>query len=255
MEQYFQKIDLPEIDLPKCKRDTKRAIRKVVKGSNKGNLLDALIEEIGQENIAPLLIHLMSEQEDHRQERNALVEQALNGIHYRCMGHDFNGEVMSLTSRIRKGEKPEETADAFKALHEQIFWPHYQNFSTLEEQLKIVDNSMRQSPAIIFSNGVDLNSRVPSMLGKVLVNLCSNALHHGKANEVKMNIGDKQIIVSDNGSGVPEHLIKNDKLFRLDITTRAFRGGYGLFFCREYMRRFGGNVSLIDKNTFEVKLV
>jgi len=89
------------------------------------------------------------------------------------------------------------------------------------------------------------------LLQQVMVNVLSNAIHAVQENQenqgslhitVEEHNAKKQILIADNGSGIPEHV--QEHIFELFYTTKPEgKGtGLGLPICRRIMNRLGGSI-------------
>lgn len=91
-----------------------------------------------------------------------------------------------------------------------------------------------------------------TLLKYVMYNLFKNAFHHRSSDEfhihVSMQSNDtaNQIVVTDNGSGIAQDVIRH--IFQ-DFYTTGKSGSYGLGlpFCKKVMRSFGGNIKCISQ--------
>jgi signal transduction histidine kinase len=106
----------------------------------------------------------------------------------------------------------------------------------------------------------------PIGLRQVLVNLLLNAVeavaaHPGSYKRVAISVTGAnksalQILVSDNGPGLPRDL--HDRLFEPFQTTKTAGSGLGLYLCRRIVESHMGTISLTDMRpgwtTFEVRL-
>ena len=54
-----------------------------------------------------------------------------------------------------------------------------------------------------------------------------------------------EIIVKDSGSGLPEHVDKNE-IFKLGVSSRQDGLGYGLWWCDTFLKRWGGTIQLVE---------
>ncbi len=86
-------------------------------------------------------------------------------------------------------------------------------------------------------------------ISQVLVNLCKNsleALSHNNNGSIELkgfinNQGRPQLIVSDNGTGIPEENL--DKIFIPFFTTKESGSGVGLSLSRQIMQMHGGSLT------------
>lgn len=84
----------------------------------------------------------------------------------------------------------------------------------------------------------------------VIFNLIKNSLDaiYGRENgKIKIYLGDRKILISDNGSGISEDVLPH--IFDSFFTTkyRSTNAGVGLAFCKRVMNSFGGEISCISK--------
>ncbi|TFW15368.1 sensor histidine kinase [Duganella callida] len=83
------------------------------------------------------------------------------------------------------------------------------------------------------------------LLVYVLYNLFKNAMHAIKAagrGEVEILLADRQLLVTDTGSGIPDDVLPH--VFEPFYSTRHHGGGtgMGLAFCQRVLTAFGGNI-------------
>lgn len=96
---------------------------------------------------------------------------------------------------------------------------------------------------------------------QVLINLCRNSIHALDANEKGLVIlkgilsedGRPQIVVSDNGCGIPEENL--DKIFIPFFTTKESGSGVGLSLSRQIMQMHGGTLTAISSPGQETFLI
>ncbi len=106
--------------------------------------------------------------------------------------------------------------------------------------------------SVTYKKGVeDIRIAAGGLLGLVFMNLFRNAAQHaGKSPKVKVLVSENQnqieIIVSDNGPGVPKKFQK--KLFTKGISSKGEVGGMGLYLSNQIVERTGGSIELV-KNT------
>ena len=100
--------------------------------------------------------------------------------------------------------------------------------------------------AIAYKKGVeDIRITTGGLLGLVFMNLFRNSAQHGgESPEVQVQVSKKQsqieIIVSDNGPGVPKEFQK--KLFARGTSSKGEAGGLGLHLCKQIVERTGGSI-------------
>jgi len=87
-----------------------------------------------------------------------------------------------------------------------------------------------------------------SLLALVFMNLFRNAAQHaGEKPQIEIRVSEKEeqlnIIVSDDGPGVPEEL--QDRLFARGTSSKGEAGGLGLYLCRQILERTGGSIELL----------
>jgi len=97
-----------------------------------------------------------------------------------------------------------------------------------------------------------VRANAPSLVSAVL-NLATNALQAASGATLDLELlaqrsaaGRAQIIVSDNGPGVPAHI--RGRIFEPFFTTRARGNGIGLSIVKSVVDAHGGNVYLADSN-------
>jgi signal transduction histidine kinase len=87
------------------------------------------------------------------------------------------------------------------------------------------------------------------LLQQVMVNILSNAIHAVRENQenqgslhitVEEHNAEKQILITDNGSGIPDHV--QEHIFELFYTTKPEGTGLGLPICHRIMNRLGGSI-------------
>jgi signal transduction histidine kinase len=87
-----------------------------------------------------------------------------------------------------------------------------------------------------------------SLLALVFMNLFRNATQHaGDKPQIEIRVSEDEeelnIIVSDNGPGVPEEL--QNRLFARGTSSKGEAGGLGLYLCKQIMERTGGSIELL----------
>ena len=106
--------------------------------------------------------------------------------------------------------------------------------------------------SVTYAKGVkDLRIAAGGLLGLVFMNLFRNAAQHaGNSPKVEVLVSKNQnqieIIVSDNGPGVPKKFQK--KLFTRGVSSKGEAGGLGLYLSKQIIERIGGSIELM-KNT------
>ncbi|MEM0202797.1 MAG: PAS domain-containing sensor histidine kinase [Archaeoglobaceae archaeon] len=82
----------------------------------------------------------------------------------------------------------------------------------------------------------------------VFDNLIRNAIDHGKAEKISIDIKPEgefcNVLFSDNGVGIAKEI--RDKIFEDGFTTSPNHSGIGLFIVKLLMQRYGGDISLLD---------
>ena len=101
-----------------------------------------------------------------------------------------------------------------------------------------------------------VRANAPSLVSAVL-NLATNALQAATA-DLDLELlarrapgGRAQIVVSDNGPGVPAHI--RERIFEPFFTTRALGNGIGLAIVRSVVEAHQGSVSLADGSSKEAR--
>lgn len=99
-------------------------------------------------------------------------------------------------------------------------------------------------------------------LTSVFDNLISNAIKHGNASDVTLDIMNKgeycEIIVADNGTGIPDE-IKGDVFEEGFSGDEEYGSGLGLYIVKKTIERYGGYISLRDNEpsgtVFTIRLI
>lgn len=108
-------------------------------------------------------------------------------------------------------------------------------------------------PGLIITSGLDATKlhADEAMLEQVLVNLLKNAAEAGGADtHVAIHLSsmtvnqDIHLLVSDNGSGIPQDL--QSKIFQPFYSTKEKGSGIGLSLCRQILLAHGGNITVIS---------
>ncbi len=101
-----------------------------------------------------------------------------------------------------------------------------------------------------------MRANAPSLVSAVL-NLATNALQAATA-DLDLELlarrgpgGRAQIVVSDNGPGVPAHI--RERIFEPFFTTRARGNGIGLAIVKSVVEAHQGSVSLADGSSNEAR--
>ncbi len=88
----------------------------------------------------------------------------------------------------------------------------------------------------------DFYVKVPKApLGFTISNIIKNALKHGKSTKIKIHLSENQLIIRDNGIGIPESNL--DKIFSMHFTTgNKDSTGIGLGFAKIIVKSFYGDI-------------
>lgn len=89
------------------------------------------------------------------------------------------------------------------------------------------------------------------MLYSVFENIITNALSHGKADDIQITCTYRgtiaEIVIKDNGTGIPPQIV--DTLFEEGVTTAAEEhSGHGLFIARRAVEEMGGSLELCQNS-------
>ncbi|MHA1137287.1 MAG: PAS domain S-box protein [Candidatus Thorarchaeota archaeon] len=129
----------------------------------------------------------------------------------------------------------------------------------ISEEAQAAENNLGIS--VSYKKGVNpIRTTAGGLISLVFMNLFRNAAQHaGDSPKVEVQVSKNQnqieIIVSDNGPGVPEEF--QDKLFRKGTSSKGERGGVGLQLCRQIIRQKGGSIELLKEKkgaTFRIVL-
>jgi two-component system NtrC family sensor kinase len=135
--------------------------------------------------------------------------------------------------------------------------------------LRAKDKSFNATMKTDFDNSIGTINIIPQDIGRVLLNLYNNAFY-AVAEKMKMNLdnyeptvsistkklNDKvQIIVKDNGNGIPQNII--DKIFQPFFTTKPTGQGTGLGLSLSYdiIKAHGGELKVESKEGEETTFI
>ena len=115
---------------------------------------------------------------------------------------------------------------------------------------KVVENVSKEFNVDIEVIG-DCEVWASEALGSVFENLFSNSIKHGKATKitVEMKCSEEwcEIVVSDNGTGIPEEI--REKIFEEGFSYGVSGGtGIGLFITKHIVEMCGGEIKLLDNS-------
>ena len=123
--------------------------------------------------------------------------------------------------------------------------------SLVNENLQVLKASMAEVNISIDKTAREdlLVEADPKLLSQVIINLVKNAaeaLAGKEGGSINLNVqrGDHQgeIVVADNGPGIPEHLV--DEIFVPFFTTKEKGNGIGLSLSKQIMKAHGGDLSV-----------
>lgn len=157
-------------------------------------------------------------------------------------------------------------ADTLRFAREQPQQPSRRRFVLHDLVREVGEAVTGDAPGLAWRNQVDPALEITAdrdQLFRVLLNLGRNSRHAlGRSDgEVRIRAarrGAEMVIeVSDNGPGVPEHVLPH--LFEsFSGSTKAGGSGLGLAICLEIMRAHGGDIALLDTGaggtSFELRL-
>jgi two-component system, sensor histidine kinase FlrB len=124
----------------------------------------------------------------------------------------------------------------------------------LEQVAQWLRPALREGVRLTISTqapGLMLRANAPSLVSAVL-NLATNALQAATSGlnlellARRSTAGRAQIVVSDNGPGVPAHI--RERIFEPFFTTRARGNGIGLSIVKSVVEAHGGTIWLADSN-------
>jgi len=227
------------------KRNTEEAIRKYSEELRESNA--------SKDKMFSIIAH------DLRTPFNGLLafSEILNNDYHNLSAEEIT-EYISVISNLSR--------NTFNLLEKLLQWSRLQTgrmeFKPQPIALhEVVDNILSLLSANAKGKNISLHSNIdqglllnadPNMVNAVIRNLTSNAIKFTRENGIVQisakanNAGMAEIIVSDNGIGIPaEHL---QKLFRVDIhhSTTGTGGesgtGLGLLLCKEFIELHQGNI-------------
>lgn len=123
----------------------------------------------------------------------------------------------------------------------------------------VVETAASQYPsptgacAIVAGEGHGIGD--PNLLAHILSNLIANSWQAG-ATEVHIQVSDGELIVSDNGSGIPAE--SREKVFEPFFTTKTRGTGLGLPTVRKSIEQMGGTIALVPQDAgtrFHIQLL
>lgn len=131
-----------------------------------------------------------------------------------------------------------------------------------------LDRVRKTHPDVTFETSLpdSVTVRATELLGEVLGNVLTNAVHHNDTDGLRVSITASReperntatVRVADNGSGVPDEA--KEAIFRRDETghAKSSGSGFGLFFVDSMVDEYGGDVRVEDNEmggaTFVVEL-
>lgn len=153
-----------------------------------------------------------------------------------------------LSDALLAAKRSKETIEKMKQVEESITTGGPLKVIQLTEVLRPITDTFTELKITITG---DAKVTADEALSSVFANLFRNAIRHGNASEVQVNIFQDEenvtVKVCDNGKGIPDEI--KDKLF---IEGAKFgetgNTGLGLYIIRKSIERYGGKVS-VEKNT------
>ncbi len=136
----------------------------------------------------------------------------------------------------------------------------------LNQILQSLDMTADDAVGVEVENSLPASARVrmqPAQLSQILQNLIDNSLRAMKASEIKqLNISARAnreaaiIRVSDTGRGIDDSI--RDKLFQQQVSTKAQKGGFGLYHSQRVLKKYNGALVLVQTGAggtvFEIRL-
>lgn len=169
-------------------------------------------------------------------------------------GRSFDPELFaSLESNLKRLS---DYAEQLKVLYKRNIGEFHRESSVtnVSDEVSALVNELSFDPIAIekeikFESSVEENCLAeiaPSSLGRVIENLCSNALHASKSSgtvhvSVRRQADAIQITVRDEGCGIPPNL--RDYIFDPGFTSKANKGtGLGLFVVKQVCDQYRGRI-------------
>ena len=123
------------------------------------------------------------------------------------------------------------------------------------DPLTVVESAMQfardylecvHAPELLFHHDIDLQFRFPgdsAAWERVLVNLFLNAAEAG-AKRVRVSAHTSQLMVRDDGRGIPEELLPH--IFQPRVSSKTILSGLGLYVVQSIVEQHGGVVSAVN---------
>ncbi|MHA1303157.1 MAG: ATP-binding protein, partial [Candidatus Heimdallarchaeaceae archaeon] len=193
------------------------------------------------------------------------VNEALKTI-TRILRHDLNNVLLVIEGLISTYLEADDSHFLIKALNAVTRgFSLIEEMSTLEEsmetgqKLKVMRAEDVVNKVIVSNIGekVDFNLSgtgevlADEVLISVFANLVSNAIKHGKADkisiDIKTNEDNVEIVVKDNGIGIHDDI--KHRIFNQSFSHGESAGtGLGLFIVKKAMEKYGGDVVVSDND-------
>jgi signal transduction histidine kinase len=136
----------------------------------------------------------------------------------------------------------------------------------LNQILQSLDTTSGNDVAVEMQNALPASVRVrmqPAQLSQILQNLLDNSIRAMKSTQtkrltisVRANREAAIIRVSDTGPGIDDAV--RDRLFKRPVSTKAQKGGFGLYHSQRVLQKYSGNLSLVqtgaEGTVFELRL-
>ncbi|MDP4115481.1 MAG: PAS domain S-box protein [Bacteroidota bacterium] len=247
--------------------------------SPKKNHFAVMVTDVTKRTKEEKIIH---KQNEELKEVNAAKDKLFSIIAHDLRGpfSGFMGLLEGLANNIDNFEKEDITRSAevmhttakkiYELLNNLLEWSRLQlgktefkpktiNLFNIIEELEQLFRSATTNKSISFNNLVNPDIYISgdqNMLLTVLRNLISNAIKFTNlGGEVLINAREEsemiEILVSDNGVGIPQNLIEN--LFSIDaaFTTKGTNGeegsGLGLMLCNELVKKNKGSIRVLSE--------
>jgi PAS domain S-box-containing protein len=207
-----------------------------------------------------VIIRDITETKKLQQERDANRERLR--MFNKILRHDLTNDFAVIQSALRIYQQDNDPKMLEEILHQvtkgrntitmvrnqESFLEGHSDLRPVDIQ-PIIQKMMLQFSKIAIESHGKCTVLADEVLHSVFENLISNAIMHGKANHVVVNLASKDslctIRVSDNGTGIPD-----------PIKTHVFEEGYtygesghtgvGLHIVHKTIERYGGTISVID---------